>query len=181
LTAAVEVAAGVWLGRHLPAAPGRASGPWRLSADRRGALRALAGALAALPPGFAEDVAVSLSHSEGVGVALVAACGRRLGVDVVRVARVGERHARAILTTRERARLRGDARFPPAAAWALKEAAAKATGAPAWHFPERLLIRSADPRASVVDVLGSQRRQLVGGWSARAGFLCAWLIGPRRS
>lgn len=181
MTAAVEVTAGVWLGRHQPADRCHATGSRRRSADRRGALRALAGALAALPPGFAEDLAVSLSHSEGVGVALVAACGRRIGVDVVRIARVGERHARAILTTRERARLRGDEHFPPAAAWALKEAAAKATGAPASHFPDRLLIRSADPRASVVQVLGPRRRELVGGWSARAGFLCAWLIGPPRA
>lgn len=104
-------------------------------ADERAARVARMAALAACgsPSG---QLSLSVSHTEGSAAVLAGAAEHVFGVDLVRVERVTPRHSRAILTA-------GDAEaygtlpsaYRDALAWALKEAAAKASGAAQHFFP----------------------------------------------
>jgi phosphopantetheinyl transferase (holo-ACP synthase) len=137
----------------------------RREADERAAARARRIALAACGTTVGRAT-ISVSHTEGSAAALV---GRQLlGVDLVRMSRVTPRHARAILTAADWSAL--DAIPGPCRAalgWALKEAAAKATGVAQHFFPTRVgLVR--DPCS------GSLRARLAG--PARTSFDTDWMV-----
>jgi hypothetical protein len=122
--------------------------------------------------------AVSRSHTLGAGAALVGPAGRRLGVDLVAVARVSERHARTLLGPREWAALEFAGGARPALAWALKEAAAKASGDPARCFPDGLLIEHDDGGLCVR--IAETAVVLRGDWMMLEHLLCAYTL-PRVS
>jgi hypothetical protein len=154
----------------------------RRIADRRAArvARTLALRAAGLPRGAA---ALSLAHSAGGGAAAVAPRVRPVGVDLIPLARVGERHARAILDAEEYALLFG--RRPavaPALAWALKEATAKATGVQSSCFPLGVRVRGCSepggmaPDVAVVEVSGASGGVFLAGWVVENDFLCAWAV-----
>ncbi len=174
---AVRVADGIWLGMFQPERLVCPRGHARRLADRAAAARALTAGLKASSL-RASLAAFSLSHTEGVGAALVGPRSLGLGVDVVRVQRVSRRHAWAILIPSEWQALRGCPRIRPALAWALKEAAAKATGEPALHFPSALrIVRSTGDRLEV-RVLCTPPLVFHGGWEGRGLFLYAWVTAP---
>jgi hypothetical protein len=107
-----------------------------------------------------------------VAAAVVAPAGIPVGVDLVEVARVGRRHADAILSGEEWAALAPYATVRPALAWALKEAAAKAWGDPSGCFPLGLRITGGAGGLSV-EVLGSGTPGFTAGWGPLDGFpLC---------
>jgi 4'-phosphopantetheinyl transferase EntD len=170
------VAPEVWLGlaERAPetAATERRSG-W--AADREAAARAVAAVLQAsgLPRGAC---ATSRSHTRGLAVAVAAPAGVRVGVDLVEVARVGRRHAEAILSGEEWGALAPYAAVRPALAWALKEAAAKAWGDPSRCFPSGLRI-TATAGGLGVEVLGSGMPGFTSGWGLLDGYLYAWVRG----
>jgi hypothetical protein len=118
-------------------------------------------------PGYA----VSRSHTQGRGAALVAPTGVRLGVDLVLPDRVSERHATAILCRAEWEALASEGALRPALAWGLKEAAAKATGEPARDFPGGVRIE----RGAVGIVVRGAGRCLTAGWLRLGGVLCIWV------
>jgi phosphopantetheinyl transferase (holo-ACP synthase) len=172
-----EVAPGLWValdasGRGVPTAPGGRRARDRTAADRaeRAACRASQ---------FAVDGRVSSrAHTEGVGVSIVGPRGTRVGVDVLRLARVHARHARAILRPSEWRTLEAHKRIRPALAWALKEAAAKATGEPERCFPDGLRI------VRLGQVVKSRSRAappqlFVTGWLEWESLLVAWVYGAR--
>jgi phosphopantetheinyl transferase (holo-ACP synthase) len=145
----------------------------RLSDERAGA-RARRLALAACGVAAAH-ARVSVSHTEGSAAVLAGAGERMIGVDLVMVARVTARHAGAILTPRDWTAL--EAIPPPlrrAVGWALKEAAAKATGAAQHYFPTgiRLLADGASglPCAQLAD---DTLTTFDSDWLTLGGFLCA--------
>jgi 4'-phosphopantetheinyl transferase EntD len=175
LTKVDEVADGVWLGRFYPVRPRRVAAATRHSTDRAAARRALLAIRSAEVCGFAGG-ACSFSHTEGVGAALLGARGRRLGVDVVRIERVNARHAAAVLSPGEWIGRRVAPRLRPALAWAVKEAAAKATGDPLSFFPCGLRV-AADDRVVVVAVGDPLDLELSGGWDADGDYLWAWVFG----
>ena len=118
--------------------------------------------------------AVSRSHTRGLAAALAAPAPARLGVDVVRVDRVTRRHAEAVAGPGERRAL---ARWEPLAgaiAWALKEAAAKATGDPTHSFPDGLRIVALGSGLGV-RWPGGSGQVLRAGWLRLGDFLCAWV------
>ncbi|MFN2566165.1 MAG: 4'-phosphopantetheinyl transferase superfamily protein [Gemmatimonadaceae bacterium] len=69
------------------------------------------------------QVTLSLAHRDGLAVAIAAAAGSRVGIDLERLDAVAPTHVRYFLTARER---RAADVLPHAALWALKEAAWKA-------------------------------------------------------
>jgi phosphopantetheinyl transferase (holo-ACP synthase) len=165
-----------WLGIWQPRRPLALRGARRRAADVAAARRALAMALTASGLSL-EGCAVSRAHSRGAGAALVAAPGRALGVDVVAAARVSPRHAAEFLTRDEQRALdrhTGDG-GGAALGWALKEAAAKATGAPERCFPRGLEIVAAANGALEVRLAGSVVRYRT-GWLRRGAFLYAWAL-----
>jgi len=97
--------------------------------------------------------------------------GVRLGVDLVSINRVGERHAASILCPAEWAALESESAIRPALAWAIKEAAAKATGDPHRCFPDGLMIER-EPGGIVV--WAAECRFLV-GWRRFGSLLCVWV------
>jgi 4'-phosphopantetheinyl transferase EntD len=132
-THAVALATAAELGvpaRSSPDADHRAS---RLAARR--AIRALVGPRASIvirrrpgrPPlaeaGGERPVSLSLSHRDGLAVAIAAPADSRVGVDLERLDAVAPEHVRYFLTARERWTA---GVLPHAALWALKEAAWKA-------------------------------------------------------
>jgi hypothetical protein len=164
----------VWLGIWQPRRPLALRGAVRRAADVAAARRALAVALAA--SGLSRDgCAVSRAHSRGAGAALVGAPGQALGVDVLAATRLSPRHAAEFLTRDEQRAL--DRHTPDGAAlgWALKEAAAKATGAPERCFPFGLEIVAAADGGLEVRVVGSAVR-FRGAWWRRGAFLYAWVV-----
>lgn len=174
MTSAVAVAEGLWLGSHQPPRPRLRREPMQRIRDRSAARRALDVALKA--SGFQQRLAaVSLSHTEGVGAALVGSRGRLVGVDVVRIARLRRRHADAILHPGEWRALGGHGSLSPALAWGLKEAAAKAVGAPELYFPTRLRIVACAAGRALVLALGAPPLWLAGGWLRRGRFLYVWV------
>jgi 4'-phosphopantetheinyl transferase EntD len=132
-THAVALATAAELGvpvRSTPDADHRAS---RLAARR--AIRALVGPRARIVirrrPGRAplaealgeRRVSLSLSHRDGLAVAIAASPESRVGVDLERLDAVAPEHMRYFLTAREQ---RSANALPHAALWALKEATWKA-------------------------------------------------------
>jgi hypothetical protein len=124
-----------------------------------------------LPAG---SCAVSRSHTRGLAAALAAPAPARLGVDVVPLDRVTRRHAAAVAGPAERKTLAPWEPLAGALAWALKEAAAKATGDPAHSFPDGLRIVGLPSGLGVCWPAGSG---LVfrAGWLRLGDFLCAWV------
>lgn len=101
-----------------------------------------------------------------------------LGVDLVPIDRVGERHAAGIVTPAEWAALERYAAIRPALAWALKEAAAKATGEPLRHFPDLLRIE-LESCSLVVRVVAEPEVCFVADWVRYGQLLCAWVRAHR--
>lgn len=171
-----QVAQDVWLGfaRCPPQSGTRARGQ-RWSCDREAADRAVAVVLQA--SGYCRDACVtSRSHTCGVGAAVGAPAGGRVGVDLVEVDRVRRRHAEAILSGEEWEALAPHAAVRPALAWALKEAAAKAVGDPLRCFPHGLRI-AAGAGGLTLTALESETLELATGWGRFDGFLYAWVHG----
>ena len=176
MTQAWQVAPDVWIGFARCATEGGGSEPerrWGL--DRQAADRAMAAALAA--SGLAQaGCATSRSHTQGRAAAVAAPAGVQVGVDLVEVARVHRRHAEAILSGDEWETLAACAAVRPALAWALKEAAAKASGDPSRRFPWGFRIRG-DMDGFIVEVLRAGAPLLMSGWGLLDGFLYAWVRG----
>jgi phosphopantetheinyl transferase len=109
-----------------------------------------------------------------MGVAIVAPAGERVGVDVVAMERVSQRHARAVLSDDEWEALAPYAAVRPPLAWALKEAAAKAAGDPLRCFPDGLEI---EPRPGGLRVRrsGPEQGEFEAGWETLGPFLYAWV------
>lgn len=169
-----QVARDVWLG--FAASTRSGGGPsreqrWRL--DREAADLALAGVVAAA--GFRQDAcATSRSHTLGVAVAVAAPAGVRVGVDLVAIDRVGARHAQVVINGDEWRTLEPYASIRPALAWAVKEAAAKATGEPLRCFPHGLRIEAGPPGLMVRQLAGGTGT-FVAGWGRFGEFLYAWV------
>lgn len=164
----------LWLGRadsglrRSAVAPSR-----RLSLDRAMADRAESAAVRALGRTRA-GCAVSRSHTGGVAAALAAPLPARVGVDVVGLGRISRRHLFAITGWDERQNLAGYGAMAGAVAWALKEAAAKATGDPVRWFPGGL--RIVPVRAGLgVRWTGGPGRVFPAGWMRWGDLLCAWV------
>ncbi|HEY8256164.1 MAG TPA: 4'-phosphopantetheinyl transferase superfamily protein [Gemmatimonadales bacterium] len=169
-----EVIKDVWLGiagTFVPRA--RVPARLRLKLDRVAADRALAEVEDASGRRAASAV-TSRSHTCGVGAALLAPAGARVGVDLVTVERVGERHARAVLSDGEWMALSRYTELRPSLAWALKEAAAKAGGDPHRSFPGELQIEAGPDRLRVRRS-GSNDGEFVAGWGTIGPFLYAWV------
>lgn len=125
------------------------------------------------PDGPGAACSVSRSHTFGVGAAIVAPAGRRLGIDLVAVARVDERHARAVLQDREWAVLAFAGGVRPALAWALKEAGAKASGDASRWFAHGIVVGFATEGLCVR--IGGGGLLLHAGCRVFGDYLCAWV------
>jgi hypothetical protein len=147
----------------------------RRVADRAAAASAwtIALASAGLTP---ENAAGSRAHTEGSGAALVGPKGTVLGVDLVSTGRVTPRHARAILDPEEWEALPDPLHSRAALGWGLKEAAAKALGAPARLFPAGLRF-SRTPNGLEVMNCDEPRSSLVGYWETIGSLVCVWVLG----
>ena len=165
-----RVGADLWLG-FADAEPG-----WpllagsRLVIDRHASRRAERVAVAA--SGLAAGgYAASRSHTQGMGAAAVVPAGVRVGVDVVLIKRVSERHAAAILSGAEWEALAPVGALRPALAWGLKEAAAKGTGAPGQCFPFGVRIAQG-PGGLEVRAMGIR---FTAGWMQLGAMLFVWV------
>ncbi|MBK5187726.1 MAG: 4'-phosphopantetheinyl transferase superfamily protein [Gemmatimonadaceae bacterium] len=164
-----------WLALILnPDCDTRPSGRDRREADERAAHRARVVALASL--GLrGRQAFVSISHTEGSAAALAGVGERLFGVDLVRISRVAPRHSRAILSHSDRVAFGA---MPPhcrdALAWALKEAAAKATGAAQHLFPDKVEL-SVNPRTRHlrVRIADSLRTTFSTDWFVLGDLMCA--------
>ena len=173
-----QVAPDLWLGlaRCTPSladTPSRAGAAGRRrQLDRAAADLAVAAVIevSGFRPGAC---ATSRSHTLGVGAAVAGPGRMRVGVDLVAIDRVSRRHADAVLSRRERRVLAPYAPVGPALAWALKEAAAKASGDPLHWFPHGLRI---EPGAGGLIVLAGEL-ELAAGWEVVGELLCAWVSG----
>jgi 4'-phosphopantetheinyl transferase EntD len=125
--------------------------------------------------------AYSISHTGGRGAAIVGRPDDCLGIDLVRLARVNARHACAILSAGEWRTLGPyDAALRPALAWALKEAGAKATGAPARWFPDGMRIQRSDAGGLEVSLVADPSLTFDVHWRVDGPLLCAWVVRRRR-
>ncbi len=116
----------------------------RRLADERAGARARRLALAAYSSASA-DARVSVSHTEGSAAALAGPADRMIGVDLAAIARVTTRHAAAVLSEEDWTALEAiPSPLRRAMGWALKEAAAKATGAAQHYFPTRVRLVADD-------------------------------------
>lgn len=106
--------------------------------------------------------------------ALVAPAGVRVGVDLVAIDRMRPRHAEVVSSEVEWETLAPYARVRPALGWAVKEAAAKATGDPLSCFPGGLEIRQSRGGLTVRR-LGPDGREFTAGWGTLGLFLYAWV------
>jgi hypothetical protein len=175
-----------------------AGGRWLATADycgsdilRGAALRradvgagraALAAALAAArgASGVMGEYTYSISHTEARGAAVVGPRDDWLGIDLVPLARVSARHAFAIVSAREWRQLGcHDAALRPALAWSLKEAAAKATAAPARWFPDGLRIQRTDSGRLAVTLVVDPGVIFDADWCVDGLFLCTWVFRRR--
>ncbi len=121
--------------------------------------------------------AYSISHTGGRGAAIVGRPDDCLGIDLVRLARVSARHAFAILSAGEWGALGPyDAALRPALVWALKEAAAKATGAPARWFPDGLRIQRSESGRLEVSVVADPTLTFDVDWRVDGPLLCTWVV-----
>jgi len=168
-----QVGDGLWLAIAGPASSGGTPARLRLAADRAAADRAEAMAVAASSRSrFA--CAISRSHTRGVGAALVGPASARLGVDIVALERLRDRHAAAVVGEREWEALAGRGPDRATLAWALKEAAAKATGDPSRWFPGGLRIVAAGNGLQVQRADGSGPA-FAAAWMRWGDHLCAWV------
>lgn len=171
---AFSVAPGVWLGRYHPHGNRSLPPHDRRIADRRAAGLALEAAL-----GFAgldqDSAGSSLSHSEGVGAALIGPRHCGLGVDVVRIGRVTRRHTEAVLTPREAGILLG-----PDHLWAIKEAASKATGDALAYFPSGIQIVNSHADQLRIRTTRGPLRTYSAEWREIDEFLYAWVVEDER-
>ena len=169
-----RVAPDVWLGfaRCDQATTGARGAGQRRALDRQAADRAVAVVVAA--SGFNADCTTSRSHTRGEAAAVAAPAGIRVGVDLVEPERVGSRHANAVLDGHEWEVLAPYAGMRPALAWALKEAAAKASGDPLRCFPHGLRIR-AGPEGLMITHAAGARWEFLSGWGLFGGLLYAWV------
>jgi hypothetical protein len=169
----------MWLGLVSPAGASAIPPGRRLVAERDAADRAEAMAVRAVGRPRPACV-VSRSHTGGIAAALAGPAPGRLGVDLVRLDRVGDRHAKAVASARERRLLNRQGTLAAPLAWALKEAAAKATGDPWRWFPGGLRIAAASEGGLAVRWRGYT---FDAGWRRWRGTLCAWVWelepGPR--
>jgi hypothetical protein len=120
-------------------------------------------------------VACSVSHTEGSAVVLAGTATGMFGVDLVRFARVTPRHSRAILSPDDSEAFGTmPIRYRDALAWALKEAGAKATGAPQQYFPDGVHL-IVDPLAGGlrVRILSERPIMLGAAWFVSGSLLCA--------
>jgi 4'-phosphopantetheinyl transferase superfamily len=176
---AAAVAAGCWIGTADCTGSAELRGAALYHADRCAGRAALAAAHAAAreATGTTTQHAYSISHTGGRGMALVGRSNDRLGIDLVRVARVTARHAQAIVSPEEwRALGSSDVRLRPALAWALKEAAAKATGAPERWFPDGLRILRGGSGRIEVSLVAHPALTFEADWHLDGPLLCAWVI-----
>jgi phosphopantetheinyl transferase (holo-ACP synthase) len=160
----------------------RLAGRARRKADERAAHRARVAALASLGP-RARQASISISHTEGSAAALAGVGERMFGVDLVRISRLAPRHSRAILSPSDRDAY--DAmppRYRDALTWALKEAAAKATGAAQHFFPDRVQLM-ANPRTPRlrVGLADSLHTIFDADWFLVGNLLCATVVSAARS
>jgi phosphopantetheinyl transferase len=124
--------------------------------------------------------AYSISHTGGRGAAIVGGPDDCLGIDLVRLARVSARHAFAILSAGEWGALGPyDAALRPALAWALKEAAAKATGAPGRWFPDGMRIQRSESSRLEVAVDAGPTLIFDADWRVDGPLLCTWVVRRR--
>ncbi len=163
----------IWLALAQEKAPFAVAASRRLPTDRAAAARAESLARRALRLG-PDAGSVSRAHTEGTGAALVAPATMRLGVDLVRSGRVRWRHSASILRQHEWDALASYAPTCHALGWALKEAAAKASGDPRRYFPEGVVIATA-PEGLVVR-LANEAMPLATGWLDFGDLLCAWVV-----
>jgi hypothetical protein len=176
---ASPVAGGRWLGTANYAGSDVLRGAALRRTDVRAGRAALAVALAAARERTDElgGYAYSISHTGGRGAAVVGPLGDCLGIDLVPLTRVAPRHAVAILSKGEWEALgQYDAALRPALAWALKEAAAKATGAPARWFPDGLRIERSDSSHLAVSLTADPTLMFDADWRVDGQLLCAWVV-----
>jgi hypothetical protein len=110
-----------------------------------------------------------------MGAALVAPREVRVGVDLVLMNRVTRRHSMVVLSDMEWQVLAPYAAVRPALGWALKEAAAKASGDPLSCFPGGLRIEGRPGALTVRRLCHSTGPEYVGYWVLIRPFLCAWV------
>ncbi len=99
-----------------------------------------------------------------------------LGVDLVSTSRVTQRHARAILEQHEWEALPVPVAIRGGLGWGLKEAAAKALGAPVRHFPAGLTITCTLNQVQVM-ARDEPHPSMEGHWKEIGSLLCVWVIG----
>jgi hypothetical protein len=169
-----QVAPEVWIGfaRCEPAVIAARGYRQQWALHREAANRAVAVVIAA--SGLNADCATSRSHTHGAAAAVAAPAGVRVGVDLVEPERVTTRHAHAVLNGDEWEVLSPYAGIRPALAWALKEAAAKASGDPLRCFPHGLRIETCPSGLMVREVAGVGQ-DFVGGWGLFRDLLYAWV------
>jgi phosphopantetheinyl transferase (holo-ACP synthase) len=160
----------------------RLTGRVRREADERAAHRARVAALASLGP-RARQASISISHTEGSAAALAGVGAGMFGIDLVRISRVAPRHSRAILSHSDRYAFAAlPPRYRDALAWALKEAAAKATGAAQHFFPDRVqLMANPLTRRIRVRLADSLRLTFDAHWFILGDLLCATVVSARSS
>jgi phosphopantetheinyl transferase (holo-ACP synthase) len=176
------VGGGHWLGTADYAGSVVLRGAELRRADVRAGQEALAEALAAAheATGVVGEFSYSISHTGGRGAALVGPLDDLLGIDLVPLARVSARHAFAILSPEEwQAIGRYGAALQPALAWALKEAAAKATSMPARWFPDGLRIEWSASGRLVVTVAANPKVTFDADWRVDGQLLCTWVVRRR--
>lgn len=158
------------------------AGRARREADERAARRARVAALASLGP-RARQASISISHTAASAAALAGVGERMFGVDLVRISRIAPRHSRAILSHSDRYAYGAmPPRYRDALAWALKEAAAKATGAAQHFFPDRVQLMT-DPftRRLRVRLADSLRMTFDANWFVLGDLLCASVVSAASS
>lgn len=105
--------------------------------------------------------------------------GRKLiGVDLVRIRRVTQRHGDAVLTWQDwKALATTPLHLRAALGWAMKEATAKATGAAQHYFPDGIRLLSSPHHATLrAQCVGSLRATFDGAWLSLGDFLCATVV-----
>lgn len=151
------------------------AGPWgrqRRVVDQRASRTALDTALHCY--GNHSAPAFSLSHTEGIGAALIGPETLAFGVDLVRMSRVSEREAKAITAEAEWASMGGQ--VPPALVWGLKESAAKATGDPARFFGTVLrIVPGARGHWEVIGESECPGRRFSTRWMRLGEYLLVWV------
>jgi len=160
----------------------RLAGRARRVADERASHRARVAALASLAL-RARQASISISHTEGSAAALAGVAKRMFGVDLVRISRIAPRHSRAILSHSDRYAYGAmPPRYRDALAWALKEAAAKATGTAQHFFPDRVqLIANPLTRRLRVRLADSLRMTFDANWFVLGDLLCATVVSAASS